>query len=120
MTVSARQEKVKELLKIEISDIILREIKDPRVGFVTVTDADVSPDLKYAKVFISVLGDAAQKQETMKALRKAAKFIRAEFAKRANMKATPEITLLEDMAIEQGARIFELLEQIKKDDGEGS
>ena len=117
---STRQEKVRELLRLEISDIIRREIKDPRVGFVTVTDAEVSPDLKHAKVFISVLGEAAQKQEGLKALQKATRFIRAEFAKRANMKTTPEIVLLEDTAIEQGARIFELLEKIKKEDGEGS
>ena len=115
---STRQEKVKELLKLEISDIIRREINDPRLGFVTVTDADVSPDLKYAKVFVSAMGNASQQLDSLKTLHKATGFIRAEFAKRVNMKITPEIVFLEDTAIEQGARIFELLEQIKKQDGE--
>jgi len=114
---TTRQEKVRELLKSEISDIIRREVKDPRVGFVTVTDAEVSGDLRHAKVFVSFLGDDAQKSQGMKALQNAGRFIRAEFARRANMKTTPEMVFLADTSIEQGARIFELLERIKKEDG---
>ena len=114
---STRQEKVKELLKIEISEIIRREMNDPRLGFVTVTDAEVSPDLRHAKVFISILGEQAQKDQGMKALKSAASFIRTSFAKRANMKVTPEIVFLEDKVIERGSRIFELLEKMKKEDG---
>ncbi|MDO8586245.1 MAG: 30S ribosome-binding factor RbfA [Armatimonadota bacterium] len=114
---STRQERVKELLKAEISDIIRREVKDPRLGFVTITDAKVTADLRSAKVFVSILGEKAQKDEGMKALRSATKFIRAEFAKRANMRVTPEIVFLPDEAMERGAHIFELLEKIKRDDG---
>jgi len=118
---STRQEKVKELLRSEISDIIRRELKDPRLGFVTVTDAKITPDLRSAKVFISIMGDQTQKSDGMKALRSAAGFIRSEFAKRVSMKVTPEIVFMEDVGIERGARIFELLEKIKREDGgEGS
>ena len=108
---------MQELLKEEISDIIRREIKDPRLGFVTVTDAEVTPDLRHAKVFISVLAEEDQRNESLKILQRATKFVRAEFAKRANMKLTPEIVFLMDKAIDQGVRMFELLEKIKKEDG---
>jgi ribosome-binding factor A len=114
---STRQEKVRELLRSAISEIILREMKDPRLGFITITDAEVSPDLRNAKVFVSILGDQAQKDQGMKALRSASRFIRSEFAKRANMKVTPEIVFMEDKALERGSRIFELLEKMKKEDG---
>ncbi|MDO8685016.1 MAG: 30S ribosome-binding factor RbfA [Armatimonadota bacterium] len=118
---TTRQERVKELLKLEISDIIRREMKDPRLGFITVTDAQVTADLQHAKVFVSILGDEAQKKESMKVLQKAAKFIRSGFAKRANMKTTPEIVFMMDTSVDQGVRIFELLEKIKKEDvGEGT
>jgi ribosome-binding factor A len=114
---STRQEKVRELLRMEISEIIQREVSNPRVGFVTVTDAEISPDLRHAKVFISILGDQAQKDQGMKALRSATSFIRTAFAKRANMKVTPEIVFVEDKVLERGSRIFELLEKMKKEDG---
>ena len=114
---STRQQKVQELLKSEISDIIRRDVKDPRLGFITITDAKVTPDLRSAKVFVSILGDQAQKEGGMKALQSAAKFIRADFAKRVNMRTTPEIVFMQDEAMERGARLFELLERIKKDDG---
>ena len=114
---TTRQEKIKELLKSEISDIIMRKVKDPRLGFVTITDAEVTADLRSAKVFVSILGEQTQKDEGMKALRSATKFIRSEFAKRANMRTTPEIVFLPDEAMERGAHIFELLERIKREDG---
>lgn len=114
---TTRQEKVKELLKSEISEIIRRELKDPRLGFVTVTDVEITPDLRSAKVFISIMGNKTQKSDGMKALRSAAGFIRSEFAKRASMKVTPEIVFMEDTGIERGSRIFELLEKIKREDG---
>jgi ribosome-binding factor A len=114
---TTRQEKVKELLKAEISDIIRREVEDPRLGMVTLTDAEVSADLRHAKVFFSVYGDQSQKDDSLRILQKAARFIRGEFAKRVNMKTTPEIVFAIDKSIEQGTRMFELLEKLKKEDG---
>ena len=113
---STRQEKVQELLKTEISDIIRREIKDPRVGFVTITDAEVTKDMRHAKVFISVLGDESQKAETLAVLQRAAGYIRSEFSRRAAMKTVPDIVFKMDVAVEHGHRIFELLQQVKSDE----
>jgi len=113
---TTRQQKVGELLKEEISDIIRRELKDPRVGFVTVTDAEVSADLSHARVYVSVLGSEQEKEATMKALRSASGFVRSEFARRAGMRTTPEIDFRFDESIEHGAHIFELLEQIKREE----
>jgi ribosome-binding factor A len=116
--VTQRQEKVEELLKIEISDIIQRELKDPRAGFITITDVEISPDLRHARVFFSVLGDEAAQQASMKALKSAAGFIRRELGRRVRMRVTPEVEFRVDESIERGARIFEILQQIKKDEPE--
>ena len=113
---STRTERIKELLKIEISDILLRDIKDPRLGFVTITDADVSRDLKHARIFVSIMGTPEEKAASMDVLNRAARHIRAEFGKRAFLKTIPEITFQSDTAVEHGARIFELLQQVKKDE----
>jgi ribosome-binding factor A len=113
---TTRQQKVEELIKIEVSDIIQREMKDPRMGFVTVTGVDTSPDLRYARVYFSVLGDETQKKGSMKALKSAAGFVRAELGKRIRMRTIPEIEFRFDTTIEEGARIFELLQKIKQDE----
>jgi ribosome-binding factor A len=114
--VSTRQEKVEEQLKIEISDIVRRELKDPRVGFLTITDVEITPDLRHARVFFSVLGDDQAREGTLKALRSASKFIRGEVGKRVRMRYIPELDFRVDASIEQGARIFELLQKINKDE----
>jgi len=109
-----RKERVEELLRREISDIIRREVKDPRIGFVTVTDAEVSGDLSYAKVFVSVLGTEEQQEATLKGLNSATRFIRGEFGQRIKMRQVPEISFRFDKSIQHGARIHELLEQVKQ------
>ena len=115
---NTRPERVKELLKEEISEIIRREIKDPRLGFVTITDAEVTKDLRHAKVYISVLGDEKQKAESFSVLQRAKRFIRTEFGHRVSMKVLPEIVFEFDTATEHGIRIFELLEQVKHNEQE--
>lgn len=114
---SVRTEQIRSLLRVEISDIIRRNLNDPRIGFVTVTDAEVSADLRHAKIFVSVMGSDEEKKNSLDALRSAAGVIRAEFGHRARMKTIPELTFMIDASIEHGARIFELLEQIKKEEG---
>lgn len=113
---STRQERVQELLKVEISDIALRHIKDPRFGFVTITDVEVSKDMRHAKVFISVLGDDQQKKVSLEILQAAAGYIRGEFGRRVHMKIIPELSFRLDTAVEHGARIFELLDKVKRDE----
>lgn len=104
-------------MKQEIADILMRKIKDPRIGFVTVTDVDVAADLKNAKVFVSIYGD--DKVATLKGLKSATPFIRSELGKRMRMRYIPELLFRFDATVEQGAHIMELLKSIedeKKDD----
>ncbi|UFU01069.1 30S ribosome-binding factor RbfA [Radiobacillus kanasensis] len=107
-----RASRVGEQMKKELGDIIGRKIKDPRVGFVTVTDVEVSGDLQQAKVFISVLGESKQKQDTLVGLAKAKGFIRSEIGKRIRLRKTPELIFEFDEAIEQGNRIEHILREL--------
>jgi ribosome-binding factor A len=113
---STRTERINHQLKVEISDIMRRELRDPKLGFVTITDADVTSDLRHANVYISVLGDEKAKMVSLRVLQKAAGFIRGEFGRRAHLKTIPEIHFKLDTAIDQGMRMFELLQQVKPHD----
>jgi ribosome-binding factor A len=106
---------VGEQMKKELGDIIGRKIKDPRIGFVTVTDVQVSGDLQQAKVFISVLGDEEQRQNTLKGLAKAKGFIRSEIGQRIRLRKTPEIQFEFDESIDYGNRIETLLHQLNSE-----
>ena len=86
---TTRQEKVQELLKKEISDILRREFKDPRLGFITVIDTEVTPDLRHAKVWVSVMGSDEERVANMKVLKNAEHFVRLAFGKRVKMKTLP-------------------------------
>lgn len=113
---TTRQRRVQEMLVQEISDIVRREMKDPRIGFVTLTEAEVSPDLRHARVFFSVLGDAEQQENTGKALNRAAGFIRGEFARRAQMRYVPQIRFEYDPSAIRALRISKLLDEVREDD----
>lgn len=114
-TMSLRSNRVGEQMKKELGEIIGRKIKDPRIGFVTVTDVQVTGDLQQAKVFISVLGDNLQRENTLKGLAKAKGFIRSEIGQRIRLRKTPEITFEFDESIDYGNRIENLLYQIKEE-----
>jgi ribosome-binding factor A len=116
INLSIRSKQIGEQMKKELSEIIGRKIKDPRVGFVTVTDVEVSGDLQQAKVFISVLGDNKKREETLIGLSKAKGFIRSEIGKRIRLRKTPEIFFEFDESIDYGNRIETLLHQIHKED----
>ncbi|GGM21749.1 ribosome-binding factor A [Paraliobacillus quinghaiensis] len=107
-----RANRVAEQMKKELGDIIGRKIKDPRVGFVTITDVEVTGDLQQAKVFISVLGEDKQKQETLIGLAKAKGFIRTEIGKRIRLRKTPELFFEFDEAVEKGNRIEHILRDL--------
>lgn len=104
--------RVGEQIKKELSQILQSELKDPRVGFITVTGVDVTNDLSQAKVFLSVLGTEQQKEESLKAIAKATGFIRSELSKRIRLRITPELQFQFDASIEYGSRIDELLNKI--------
>jgi ribosome-binding factor A len=110
---SHRANRVGEQMKKELSDIIGRKIKDPRIGFVTVTDVQVTGDLQQAKVYISVLGDDEQRENTLKGLAKAKGFIRSEIGQRIRLRKTPEIIFEFDESIDYGNRIETLLHQLQ-------
>ncbi|GER65667.1 ribosome-binding factor A [Weizmannia acidilactici] len=109
---SLRASRVGEQMKKELSDIIGRKLKDPRVGFVTVTDVEVTGDLQQAKVFITVLGDDEKKKETLAGLEKAKGFIRSEVGNRIRLRKTPELFFEIDESIEYGNRIETLIKKI--------
>ncbi len=114
-----RSERVGDLLREEIADIIMRRVKDPRIGFVTVTSVRVTDDLRIARVYISVL-KKEERQQTLAALTSARGFIRSELGKRVRMKILPRLEFFEDESIEYGARIDALLKRIKDEEDEDS
>ncbi|RLQ95702.1 30S ribosome-binding factor RbfA [Falsibacillus albus] len=116
---SHRTNRVGEQMKKELGDIIGRKIKDPRIGFVTVTDVEVSGDLQQAKVYITVLGDDDQKENTLKGLAKAKGFIRSEIGQRIRLRKTPELIFEFDESIDYGNRIESLLKGIQDDEPNG-
>lgn len=110
-----RNSRVGEQMKKELSQIIQLEIKDPRIGFVTVTGVEVTGDLQEAKVYISVMGSEEQKENSMKALQKAKGFIRSEMGRRIQLRHTPDLIFKIDQSIEYGSKIEHLLNDIKKE-----
>lgn len=113
---SMRATRVGEQMKKELSDIIGRKMKDPRIGFVTVTDVRVTGDLQIAKVYISVLGGEEQRENTLKGLAKAKGFIRSEIGQRIRLRKTPEIQFEFDESIDYGNRIETLIHEINDSD----
>ena len=113
---SVRIEKVQELIKQEASEIIMRELKDPRIGFVTITEVDVSSDLHNAKLYVSILGSDKQIEDTWKGLNSSLGFIRRELAHRIRLKFIPEIKFFMDTSLQYSAHIQELLIKVQKDE----
>ena len=111
-----RMERVQELMKQELSKIILQDLKDPRIGFVTVTAVDVSSDLRNAKVYVSLMGSEQQIADSWRGLQSSRGFLRREIGHRVRLRYTPELTLELDKSVDYGVHIQELLQQIKKDE----
>lgn len=114
---SIRVERVAEQMKKEIAQLLQDEIKDPRIGFVTVTDVELSNDMQHAKVYVSIYGDEEQKKQTLEALARATGFIRREIGRRIKLRLVPEIVFKYDESIERGDRIARLLSRIKAEEG---
>ena len=115
---NVRATRVGEQMKKEIGQILQQELKDPRIGFVTVTGVDVTGDLQQAKVYISVLGNDDEKENTLKGLAKATGFIRSEIGKRIRIRKTPEIFFEFDESIDYGNRIEHLIQELNKKDSD--
>jgi ribosome-binding factor A len=109
-----RIDRIEEQFRIELSEVIERELHDPRIGLTTVTAVKVSPDLRHCRVFVTVLGDETQRKKALEGLRSAASFIRRSLSKRLqHMRRMPELSFDYDETVEKGIRIEELLDQIK-------
>ena len=113
---SPRMRRINEVLREVVGAAISGELSDPRIGFVTVTSVETSPDLRTAKVHVSVLGDESEREETLTALRSSHGVIQSRIAAETRMKRTPTLTFHYDDTIEQGVRISQLLED--EDPGE--
>jgi ribosome-binding factor A len=107
-----RSARVGDLIREEVADIIMHKLKDPRLGFITVTEAWISDDLRHARVYVSVLEDA-KKNETLKILASSARFIRSELSKRVKIKFIPKLVFKLDKSIEYGAKMDKILNEIK-------
>ncbi|MCU0651863.1 MAG: 30S ribosome-binding factor RbfA [Candidatus Omnitrophica bacterium] len=110
----ARHEKVASAIQKEVSVIIHDELNDPRLGFVTVTRVELTPDLRYAKIFFSVLGKDEDYAKTKKALDSALGFIRRLIAQRVQLRFAPEIMFREDKTGEYSVRVQQVLDEIKE------
>jgi ribosome-binding factor A len=112
-----RSDKVGDQMREEISEILLKDLKDPRIGFVTITKVAVSDDLRQAKVYYSVFGGEQEKEDSFQGLESATGYIKRELGRRMRLKYMPEIAFLFDDSLEYGAHIEELLRDVK-DTGE--
>jgi ribosome-binding factor A len=110
---SQRTERVDELLRQEIGGIMTREVADPRVGFATITQVETTRDLRHAKVWVSVIGQPAERDATMAALRHAVPFIRHELGRTLRIKRIPDLHLQLDDTAERGTRLLHLLSDIE-------
>ena len=111
-----RSERVSVLIQEEVNKIIHEDLKDPRIGFVTVTKVDMTPDLRYTKIFVSIYGDKEAVKKSMEALKKATPFVRREIGSRVKLRLTPEICFKYDETVEKAAHIFTLLNKIKQEE----
>lgn len=106
-----RIRRVNEAMRAVLSDAIATEIKDPRVGFVTVTGVKTSPDLRHARVYVSVLGDDAAREGSMEGLRSAHGFLQRRLASELTLKHTPALTFEYDDTVDRGMRISQILDE---------
>ena len=107
-----RPTRVAELLQSEIADLLLRQLKDPRLSMATISRVDVSPDLREARVYVSRVGDESEQKEAMEGFARAVGFIRSQLGKRVKLRYTPNLTFILDTAIADGVRISRLLHDL--------
>jgi ribosome-binding factor A len=108
---SSRMRRVNEVIRQVLGDVIATDLKDPRIGFVTVIDVDTSPDLRTARVYVSVLGDEADREKALAGLQSAHGFLQGRIAAELRMKRTPTLTFHYDESVDRGVRISRLLDE---------
>ena len=115
---SQRLLRVSNLLRAEISTILLRKIKDPRISLTTITEIDVAPDLKNATIFVSVYGDSEQQEKVMQGFASAANFIRSELMRGLDLRPLPQLHFKLDEALARGTHILDILDQVLDEEQE--
>ena len=115
MAKQLRIEKLQELIKQEMSKMLLTDLKDPRIGFVTVTDVEMTGDLREAKIYVSIMGGQDEVKNSLEGLNSALGFIRREIGQRIRLRFTPEISFALDTSLDYGDHIQKLLLQVEGD-----
>ncbi len=113
---SVKQERLNQIILKEVTEIIQFQLKDPSIGFVTITDVDVSNDYSYAKIYVSFLGKKERNEAGMKALQRSKGFIRSELAKKLTIRKIPELVFKLDETLEKSRKIDEIIHKIHKND----
>lgn len=111
---SMKKDKVAGIIQKEISEIIQFELKDPKIGFITITDVEVSGDLSQAKIYVSFLGQDARKEAGMKALERSKGFLRTQLAQRLSIRKVPQLIFLQDTSLERGNKIEKIIADINR------
>lgn len=111
-----RAEKLQALIKQEMSNMLIRDVKDPRVKFVTITGVEVSNDLSYAKIYVSLYGSEEQQAEAWKGFQSALGFFRREIARRIDLRVAPVLSFHKDTSMEYSAHIESILHELKKEE----
>ena len=114
---SQRTDRVDELLREEISSIVTRDVADPRIGFATITRVETTPDLRHARVWVSVIGQPGERDTTIAALRRAMPFVRHELGKSLRIKRIPDLHVELDDTAERGTRVLRLLDELERGPG---
>lgn len=110
---TARTDRIDQLLRQEIGAILAKDVQDPRIGFVTVTDVETAPDLSTARVWVSIIGQPAEREVTMKALQRAMPFVRHELGGRIRLRRIPELQVRLDDTVQRGTRVLQLLADLE-------
>lgn len=109
-----RTERIDQLLREEISAILAKEIADPDIGFATVTEVETAPDLRHARVWFSVIGQKAERDQTLRALERAMGYVRRELGTRLRLRRIPELHVRLDDSVERGTRVLRLLTELEE------
>jgi ribosome-binding factor A len=112
--VTQRTDRIDELLRQEIGSILARDVADPRIGFATITKVETAPDLRHARVWVSVIGDQAVRDESVAALGRAMGFVRRELGTRLRLKRIPDLHVRLDETAERGTRVLQILHEIEE------
>ncbi len=111
---SQRTDRIDELLRQEIGSIVTREVADPRIGFATITKVETTPDLRHAKVWVSVIGQPKERSQTIAALGRAMPFVRRELGRTLRLKRIPDLHVELDDTAERGTRVMHLLDELRE------